>query len=292
MFPDPNPPAEAARAGTYTLPGSTKSYTQKQIDDLKSAPDWYPQTHPAPPTAVVKGGAGPVAWACGECHLISGMGHPESASLAGQPAAYLERQMEEFRSGARAYQLVIDGKPVVDTVGSMNGVAKAWSDAEGKAAVEYFAGLKPQTWVKVVESATAPKSFVDAGYMRVQSPGGAAEPLGQRIVELPQDLERALLRDPNSGTVAYVPVGAIARGKALAAAGPLPCAACHGAELKGQGEIPGIAGRSPVYNFRQLYFFKGGARNGAMAALMKGPVAALSEKDMIDLAAYLASLTP
>lgn len=287
---DANVPAES-RTGTYTLPGSELHLTQAQIDDLKSPPDWFPKTHPPAPMSVVKGGEARLAWACGSCHLMSGMGHPESSSLAGLPSAYLVRQTADFKSGVR-HGHQIDGKPVPDPVVGMGGLSKAWSDEDVKAASDYFAALKPLRWVKVVESATAPKSYVNAGFMRVQAPGQATEPLGRRIVELPQNLERQMLRDPNSGTVAYVPIGAVARGKALAARGPLTCASCHGPKLKGVGEIPSIAGRSPMYLFRQLYYFKSGDRNGALASLMKAEVDSMSESDMIDVAAYLASLPP
>ena len=37
-----------------TLTGSTKSYTQKQIDDLKKPPDWFPDMHPPMPPVVAK----------------------------------------------------------------------------------------------------------------------------------------------------------------------------------------------------------------------------------------------
>jgi cytochrome c553 len=291
--PDAKQPAVAPRLGVYTLPGSLKSYTQAQIDDRTNPPDWFPQSHPPLPTAVIKGGKGRTV-ACGECHLISGMGHPESSSMAGLPQAYLNRQMAEFRSGARGNHVLLNGKPqTTDTVQSMVAIAKAWPDSDTRAAIEYFSMLKPMAWVKVVETDTVPKSYVDRGHMRVQAPGNETEPLGQRIVELPQDLERALLRDPASGTIAYVPAGAIARGKALATRGPAPpCASCHGPELKGMGDIPEIAGRSPIYIFRQLYFFKEGSRSGAMAELMRPEVSSLTQADMIDLAAYFASLPP
>jgi cytochrome c553 len=292
FIPDVHQPAEVARLGTYTLPGSVQRYSQAQIDDLKNPPDWFPQAHPPFPAAVIKGGEARGAVACASCHLVSGMGHPESASLAGLPAAYLEQQMVDFKSGARANHWMVNGKLQFDSVQSMVLIAESWPETDVKAAVRYFASLKPQPWVKVVETNTVPRSYIDAGYMRIQAPGSATEPLGQRIVELPQDRERALLRDPNSGTIAYVPVGAISRGKALARGGLASCASCHGANLKGVGNIPSLAGRSPLYLFRQLYFFKEGSRKGPLAGQMKVEVADLSENNMIDLSAYVASLTP
>jgi cytochrome c553 len=292
LFPDSSQPAEAPRPAVYTLPGSSVSYTQKQIDDHKAPPDWFPQSHPVPPRAVTNGGDG-MAFACASCHLASGMGHPESGSLAGLPAVYLDRQMTEFRSGARGNHFTINPSPKTDLILYMASIAKAWSEEASRAATQYYATLKPVPgWVKVVESVKVPKSYVDSTYARMPDPSGQTEPLGDRIIELPKDFERTKLRDPNSGTIAYVPIGAVAHGKVLAATGQVACAACHGAKLTGMGEVPSIAGRSPLYAFRQLWMFKEASRNGALAGLMQPQVASLSERDMIDLAAYLATLKP
>jgi len=81
-----------------TLPGSAKSYTQIQIDDLKNPPDWFPDMHPAMPPVVARGTA---TFACGSCHLPIGTGHDESAYIAGLPESYIVSQMADFKSGAR-----------------------------------------------------------------------------------------------------------------------------------------------------------------------------------------------
>lgn len=65
------------------------------------------------------------------------------------------------------------------------------------------------------------------------------------------------------------------------------CAACHGA--KGNSAVPAwpkLAGQGAVYTYTQLKQFKSGARNNA---IMAGQVAALSDQDMQDLAAYFAA---
>ena len=72
----------------------------------------------------------------------------------------------------------------------------------------------------------------------------------------------------------------------------IPCAICHGVELKGLGLVPPIAGRSPSYLTRQLYDIQSGSRHGDNAALMKGVVANLTDDDFIAITAYLASQTP
>jgi cytochrome c553 len=58
------------------------------------------------------------------------------------------------------------------------------------------------------------------------------------------------------------------------------------------GKVPGLAGRSPSYIVRQLYDFKYGARTGGGSELMKPVAASLTLEDIIDLAAYAASLPP
>lgn len=265
-----------------TVPGSSRSYTQKQIDDNFNAPDWFPDDH-APMPAIVAHGSAPDVPACAKCHLASGLGHPESAALAGLPAGYTLRQLAEFKSGERQGS------------SSMKRIASALSDADAHAAAAWFAALKPQVWTKIVESATTPKSFVGEGNMRVPSPQGGTEPLGERIIELPQDPQLVALRDPRAGFVAYVPGGSVARGRALVTTGggkTVACAICHGQGLKGLAEVPALAGRSPVYLFRQLYDIRDGTRTGIWTELMKPVVTPLGDDDLLAIAAYVASLPP
>jgi len=129
-------------------------------------------------------------------------------------------------------------------------------------------------------------------------PSGATEPIGTRIIEVPEDFERTELRDPSSGFVAYVPKGSIERGEALAKTGgdgkTLPCATCHGEGLKKgmTNAFPDIAGRSPTATARQLYDFKSGTRDGKNAIAMKAVVMKLTDENIVDLSAYVASLQP
>ncbi len=83
-----------------TAPGSDKSYTRKQIDDLFNPPDWYPDMHPPMPP-VVAHGSGTTVRACAACHLPTGTGHDESAYIAGLPAPYFVRRWPTTRA-ARA----------------------------------------------------------------------------------------------------------------------------------------------------------------------------------------------
>jgi len=71
-----------------------------------------------------------------------------------------------------------------------------------------------------------------------------------------------------------------------------PCASCHGADLRGVGLVPPIAGRSPTYLLRQLVAFRTGARNTPEGAPMKPVADQLVLKDMIAVAAYAGSVQP
>jgi len=281
-FPAINGAVPAEDPGPKSLAGSSKSYTPAQIDDLSNPPDWLPDEHPPAPSIVQKGHG--AALACGACHLMSGEGHPESAGMTGFTAEYIVRQMNDFKSGARK------------DAARMNAIAKDLSEEEIRQAAEWFAKLKPAAWTKVTEAAMVPKTFVGQGRMRFVSPGGEMEPIGNRIITVPVDQTRARLRDPHSGFIAYVPPGSIAKGKALAESGApgktITCSICHGDNLKGLGNVPRLAGLQPVYIARQLYLFKDGTRNGGDAALMKKPVATLTDDDILNLSAYLASLAP
>ena len=177
----------------------------------------------------------------------------------------------------------------------MIALAKGVTDAEVDAAAEYFAPLKQRANIRVVESDAAPKTYV-TGWFLAAVTTGEKEPLGQRIIEVPEDLQHFVSRDSRARFTAYVPLGSVKTGVALASTGAngktIPCAGCHGADLKGVAAVPGIAGRSPSYMIRQLYDFKSGARAGKDSALMKPSVEKLTVEDMIALAAYAATLAP
>ena len=270
------------RTGPQHVPGSTKSYTQDQIDDFINPPDWFPDEHAPMPKVVAHGAEGGVL-GCISCHLASGLGHPESANLAGESAAYIERQLSDFKAGLRMGE-------------AMNDMTKNLSDDDARQASEWFAALKPKVWQPVVETDRVPKTFINQHLMRMPLPGAGDEPIGNRIIELPQDIARAESRDPHSGFIAYVPKGSLAKGKEFVTTGgggkTIQCAICHGPSLNGLGEVPAIAGHSPMYLFRQLYYFKDGSRHGSMGALMKGVVAHMSQDDMLAIASYVGSLTP
>ena len=269
-------------AGPKSVEGSTKRYTPQQIDDLLNPPDWFPEAHRPAPGIVQKGHGG--ALACGACHLMSGFGHPESADLTGFTADYFVQQMNDFKAGTRK------------DYARMNGIAKELSDEEIRQAAEWFASLPRGKFVRVVEAAMVPKTFVGQGRMRFIDPNNAGmEPIGDRIIMLPEDQTKARLRDPRSGFVAYVPPGSLAKGRALVDGGggkTVACNICHGDGMKGLANVPRLAGLHPIYVARQLHLFKDGGRSGPDAPLMTKPVAALTNDDILNVSAYLASLPP
>jgi cytochrome c553 len=270
------------------VPNSSASYTLTQLRDRFIAPVWHPQEHPRLP-GVVAQGRKPDVFACGFCHRADGPGGPENSALAGLPAAYIVQQMNDYKSGARRTAVP---KRNVDL---MIGLAKAATDEEIAAAAAYFSALKPRQHTRVVETDTVPKTFIIANHY-ASLPSGEKEPIGKRIIEVPEDLEQFISRDTYARFIAYVPAGSVARGEALVKTGgagkTLACVTCHGSDLKGVGQIPGIAGRSTNYTARQLYDIKHGFRAGAFAVLMKDVVAKLEEDDIIAISAYLAAQAP
>ncbi len=283
-IPDKVQPPTVETPGPVHIPGSTKVYDAPKVGSNASPPDWFPDEHgPAPRIVTADGTA--ARNACGTCHLMSGQGHPESADIAGLPAEYLARQMKYFKSGTRKDE---------DRMGP---IARAVSDEDARQAAEYFAAIKPIPWVKVIETATPPKTYVNtAGRHRIVVPDGGTEPIGHRIIETPVDPFRTANRDPHSPFLAYVPPGSIEKGEALVKTGgsgkTIQCAICHGDELKGLGEVPRIAGLQPVYIARQLICIQNGSSAGTAVALMKKAVANLSEDDIIAISAYLGTLPP
>lgn len=288
---DPNAPKQAPPPDDKELrhvPNSSKAFTQKQITDGFNPPDWHQDFGPSTPQLVAHGRPQDIR-ACGFCHLPNGQGRPENASLAGLPAAYIVAQVSDYRSGLRK-----SSEPNMGPPANMLKLAQASNDEEVKTAAEYFSKLKYKLWIKVVESKTAPKYRIATGMLVAIE--GTSEPLGQRIVETAQNIEATENRDDASPFVAYVPVGSIKKGEALVTTGgngkTLRCSICHGTDLKGLGNVPFLAGRSPSYLVRQLYDIKSGNRHGAWSPLMKEAVAKLTTDDMIDIAAYISSRMP
>jgi cytochrome c553 len=272
------------------VPGSTQGYTAAYIADLYSVPDWFPDTHPAMPDVVAHGDKANNVMACGYCHLPNGQGRPENESVAGLPEGYIVQQISDFKNDLRK-----SSEPRMGSVALMVRIAKGLNDDEAKAAAAYFSSIKYQPWIRVVETDTVPVTRANGGMLNVVEDGGT-EPIGERVIEVPENLELTELRDSKSGFVAYVPKGSIERGKELVTTGgngkTIRCTICHGSDLKGLGNVPSIVGRSPSQMTRQIIDIQTGARNGPYTQLMKEPVRQLDNQDIVDIVSYLASLQP
>ena len=298
----PQPGAAAAPAGgggrgaqaapdtsPKRLAGSNLEFTLAQIRDGFGPADWFPGDHPTMPE-IVAHGRRPDVRACALCHYPNGKGRAENAPIAGYPAAYFIQQMNDFKSGNRK-----SADPKKGNTNAMIAIAKAMTDEEIKATAEYFGSMAWTPWIKVVETDTVPKTRI-AGGLFLALPGDEKEAIGKRIIEVPENTEASeTYRNPRSGFIAYAPKGSIKKGEVLVTSGggkTLACGACHGADLKGLGPVPGIAGRSPSYLVRQIYDMQAGARKGVWTPLMTKVVSQLSEDDMLEIAAYTASLKP
>jgi cytochrome c553 len=287
-----NPPDFKPAPGDGTVrrvPDSRLTLTLSQVRDRFFAPDWHASDHPPMPEVVARGRTPDVS-ACGFCHRTNGAGGPENANIAGLPIDYIIQQLADFKNGTRKSSVQKRAPTILKAR-----LAQHATDIEIAAAAAYFAALPMRSWVKIVETGTGPKTFITGWHLAAVT-SGEKEPIGQRIIEVPEDLAQFTNRDSRARFVAYVPTGSIHKGERLATTGDngktVPCHVCHGPALKGIDPIPGIAGRSPTYIFRQLYDFKHGARAGSASALMKQSVEKLDIDDMIALAAYVASRAP
>jgi cytochrome c553 len=287
IHPSANPPKldDVEQLG---IPESTEKYTRARINDPYNAPDWHPNDH-IPMPGIVAQGRKPNMMACGYCHTPTGQGRPENSALAGLPEAYLREQLVDFRSG--------DRKPVGPEAykpsRGMHKIAENMTDADIEEAAKYFSQQKLGRRVWVIESLRIPRA--EPAFWIYEEVGGT-EDLDDRMLEVAPDIERHERRDDRMQYNAYVPPGAIARGKRLVTTGDggktVTCSQCHLATLKGTDKIPPIAGRSPTYLLRQLLSFKGGGRMNEAGKQMAPVVEKLELNDMIDVVAYLGTLYP
>jgi cytochrome c553 len=294
----PAPAAAPDNTTMHTLAGSKLQFTRAQIANRYGPADWYPEDHPAMPDIVAHGkeSAQPQVYACSLCHLPNGNGRPENANVTGLSYEYIVQQLTDFRNGARK-----TSDPRKGNTGLMAGFTKSLTDEEIKAAATYFASIPAKPWIKVVEADSVPKTKANGGiFIALTGADAGVEPLGDRIIETPVNADDTeIRRNPRSGFIAYVPPGSLKKGEALVTAGTTAggskvtaCTACHGADLRGLGPVPRLAGRSPSYVARQLYDMQHGNRAGTWTPLMAPVVANLGEADLLNAAAYVASLQP
>jgi len=302
----------------WRAPGSDVMFSRLDLrsNDLATS-DWFPGDHPTMPDVIRYPLKGPGEfdgesldgnWSCGLCHLPNGKGRPENGPPAGQPAAYILQQLDDFANGLR-----YTSDPRKRNTPLMIQMAQGMSADEKLEAAQYFAAIPWTPWISVIETDLVPENHIagpalpggvnrddftglDEGEFYEVTGTEPVEPIAGRILESPQDVHQAnYLRNSRSGWDAYVPLGSLARGRDLVAGGggkTVSCDVCHGADLMGQGSMPGIAGRSPSYMMRQLWDMKQGTRRGPQAALMMPVIEELTVADMTDIVAYLASMMP
>jgi cytochrome c553 len=275
--------------GPFHLPGSNLTLTRAQVDQTDGPIDWYPDDHPPAP-AIVRGPTASKTTPCAECHGLNGAGVPGSADLAGLPADYIIEQVTAFRSGDRR-----SAKRDQPDTAEMIKAARSVQPQELADAAAYFSSLPRKSWLRVIETTTVQRTIPDKFGWLDPAPHGGHEPIGNRIVELSDDMQRGFLYDDHVMLTDFVPSGSVARGKVVAATGgstQTPCSTCHGEGLLGTTAAPPLAGRPAGYVARTLWDIRVGARRGPAVAPMQAPARALNPTEIRDLAAYLASLKP
>jgi cytochrome c553 len=286
-------PAKPDDTELLSVPGSSEKFTRARINDAFNPPDWRPASHTPMPDIVARGRK-PNVMACAFCHLPGGQGRPENSPLAGLPEAYIRQQLLDYRSGKRKAMGPEQYLPGVNMVKT----AKALTDAEIDESAKYFSQQKLRRRVYVIESLRIPRAE-PAAWLYYEHPG--TEDLDGRLLEMTQDLPRHELRDDNLEYYAYVPPGALNRGRKLVVTGnslsdntprTVACSQCHLANLKGTDVIPPIAGRSPTYLLRQMLAFRNGMRTNEASPQMNAVVEKLTLAEMIEIVAYVASLPP
>jgi len=237
---------------------------------------------PRMPEVVAKGKPLP----CMQCHLANGGSHPESAAISGLSVNYIIEQVHAFRDGDR-----------VDTrTGRMILAAKALTEDELRQAAEYYAAIGPdrQKWVKTVVSNEVPKgpAAFGGGGFRYHAPDGGTDPLPPgMVVEVAENDDLVRARDQiDGGFLQYVRPEDLALGEKVVSEGA--CGTCHGADYKGKGDVPRLAGQHSVYLIRQLKNMQIGTRKDKNVAVMKPVLAKLSDRDIVAVSIYLASRSP
>jgi len=281
-LPRPDPTA------TFTAEGADPSMklTMRQIGDAFGPPDWFPKEH-APLPDIVAHGRKPHVSACILCHLPNGNGHPESASISGLSVNYIIEQMHAFRDGLRQN---IRSPTMIE-------MALDISEKELRDAAVYFNRIPraQQKWIRVVETSKAPASHVGAGGVRFFDKGGETVPIAPDMIYEIAEGEQVELRNDHVGFADYVPMGSLAKGRVVAMGnrGKMrSCASCHGDDYRGHDDAPRISGRGAYYLIRQMADMKAGRRKGDALGRMKEIIGKMSDADILNVAAYMASQKP
>src|ERR1041384_2842445 len=198
-----------------TLAGSERPFPVAQNNARYNPADWFPNDPPPMPDIVAHGKEANGVRACGICHLPTGKGLMQNGSVSGLPREYILQQLGDFKAGQRH-----TADPNKANGYEMQAIARHLTDAEMQAAADYFSSITYTKWVRVVESETAPRFTATVNGLFLKEESHDTIPLGNRIVEMPEDTYQTnILRNPQSGFVAYAPVGSLEKGEALVTAG-------------------------------------------------------------------------
>ncbi len=195
--PRTTPPDPAAQPDTSLkhVAGSNLSFTLAQVRDGYGPADWHPEDHGAMPD-IVAHGKKPGVTACALCHYPNGKGRAENAGVAGLPVEYIVRQLMDFRNGLRN-----SSEERKRNAKLMGVYASAMTDDEEeiKAVADYFGAIPWTPWIKVIESKNVPKTRIESDGLFIKLDGNETEPLGNRIIEVPENTEATtVLRDDHS----------------------------------------------------------------------------------------------
>ena len=113
------------------VPGSSASFTLRQIGFGYGPADWFPEDHPPMPEIVARGREKDGVRACALCHYHNGKGKMENAGVAGLPVNYFMQAMAAFASGARK-----SADPRKHNTHEMIAIAKTLTSAEMSEVVE------------------------------------------------------------------------------------------------------------------------------------------------------------
>ena len=191
-----------------SLPGSPVSLTLTQMRNQGTV-DWYPDDHPKMPEIVAQGRK-PDVLACPACHYTNGKGDPANSTIEALPYDYFVQTMKDFRAGLRK-----SADPRKSNTPNMIKYAKAMTDDEIEESAKYYGAIPLISRIKVIESKTVPKTRLVAAGLYFPLPGNETEPLGNRLIEMPETPEAFIYKNPRSNAVVYVPVGSIKKGERL-----------------------------------------------------------------------------
>jgi cytochrome c553 len=271
-----------------SLPDTNLSFTRNEAYFDYGPADWYPGDHPPMPDVVAHGKEAEGLRACALCHYPNGQGKMENGHVAGLSEGYILQQLQAFAAGTRRSADVRKAN-----TNEMAMIAATLTDEERQQVAAYYSSIPFRPMTRVVETSEAPQVRTTSNGLMLPLDGAPSMPLGQRVIEVPENPERTeMSRDPRGQWITYAPEGSLAAGAMLVSTGggrTTACGACHGPEMKGLADFPSIAGRTASYAMRQLWDFKQGTRQ---SAIMQPIVAQLTAEDMLHISVYLASLEP